>query len=216
MEESLKHTADAASEEVASTSASTPTQPPAIAAAPPSAGSRFLTIGIIMAAIALALFWVKQDNAKNAAKGSTVGKPSAVKVGDVAPRLVLKDLQGKTVSLEDLKGKVVIVDFWATWCEPCQVMIPWLVEFRNRYASRGFEIVGVAMDDDGVASVKPFVEKEQMNYPVLLGTDAAAEDWGGVFGLPTSFMIDREGKIRFSHQGLVGKDIIEKDIRSLL
>ena len=94
-------------------------------------------------------------------------------------------------------------------------MIPWLVEFHNRYASQGLEIVGVSMDDDA-KDVKPFVDQAKMNYPILLGNDAIADAWGGVFGLPTSFMIDRQGKIRATHQGLIGKDVIEKDIRSLL
>ena len=190
---------------------------PAPARAAESTGSKVLTMGIIMAAIALALFWVKQDRASSAARpaGAASG-PSAVKPGAVAPALILKDLDGKTVNLEDLRGKVVIVDFWATWCQPCQIMIPWLVEFRNRYASQGFEIVGVAMDDEGIEAVKPFVTRNKMNYPILLGNEGAATDWGGVYGLPTSFMIDRSGKIRITHQGLVSKDIIERDIRSLL
>jgi len=191
-------------------------RPPVQSSAPQS--SRLLTIGIIIAAVALAMFWVKQDRdaSKSKAGAGTLAGPSAVKVGNAAPKLVLKNLDGKTVNLEDLKGKVVIVDFWATWCQPCTIMIPWLVEFRNRYASQGLEIVGVAMDDEGIEAVKPFVDKNKMNYPVLLGNEGAANDWGGVYGLPTSFMIDRQGKIRITHQGLIGKDIIEKDIRSLL
>jgi thiol-disulfide isomerase/thioredoxin len=193
-------------------------------AAPPSASSRLLTVGILLAAAALAYVWIKQDAATSAARkpsgdGTTQSKaadgPSPIKIGAPAPKLVLKDLEGHTVDLESLKGKVVIVDFWATWCEPCQVMIPWLEEFHNRYASQGLEIVGVSMDDD-VKDVKPFVDKAKMNYPILFGNDAIADAWGGVFGLPTSFMIDRQGKIRATHQGLVGKDVIEKDIRSML
>jgi thiol-disulfide isomerase/thioredoxin len=188
----------------------------ALPAAPPSTGSRLLTIGILMAAAALAFIWIRQDTANKAAVSKASDAPSAIKIGGPAPKLVLKDLQGKTVSLEDLKGKVVIVDFWATWCEPCQIMIPWLEEFHNRYASQGLEIVGVAMDDEGISAVKPFAENAKMNYPVLLGNDATADSWGGVFGLPTSFMIDRQGKIRATHQGLIGKDVLEKDIRGLL
>ncbi len=199
--------------------ASQPASPPA----PPSTSSRLLQIGILAAAAALAFVWIKQDSDKTesrvkSANGTVQAKndgPSPIKIGAPAPKLVLKDLQGRTVDLEDLKGKVVIVDFWATWCEPCQIMIPWLEEFHNRYASQGLEIVGVSMDDD-VKDVKPFVDKAKMNYPILFGNDAIADAWGGVFGLPTSFMIDRQGKIRATHQGLVGKDVIEKDIRSLL
>ena len=191
--------------------------------APQSASSKLLTIGILAAAAALAFVWIKQDADNSAARrksadGTTQSKadgPSPIKIGAPAPKLVLKDLDGHIVDLESLKGKVVIVDFWATWCEPCQVMIPWLEEFHNRYASQGLEIVGVSMDDD-IKDVKPFVDKAKMNYPILFGNDVIADAWGGVFGLPTSFMIDRQGKIRATHQGLVGKDVIEKDIRSLL
>ena len=191
---------------------------------PPSASSKLLTVGILMATVALAVVWIKQDAASSAARKLSVDGtgqskaadgPSPIKIGAPAPKLVLKDLEGHTVDLESLKGKVVIVDFWATWCEPCQVMIPWLEEFHNRYASQGLEIVGVSMDDD-IKDVKPFVDKAKMNYPILFGNDAIADAWGGVFGLPTSFMIDRQGKIRATHQGLIGKDVIEKDIRSML
>jgi thiol-disulfide isomerase/thioredoxin len=198
-------------------------EPQAAPAPPPSGSSRLLTIGILLAAAALAYVWIKQDAATSAARkqsadGTTQSKsdgPSPIKIGAPAPKLVLKDLDGHTVDLESLKGKVVIVDFWATWCEPCQVMIPWLEEFQNRYASQGLEIVGVSMDDD-IKDVKPFADKAKMNYPILFGNDAIADAWGGVFGLPTSFMIDRQGKIRATHQGLIGKDVIEKDIRSML
>jgi thiol-disulfide isomerase/thioredoxin len=191
-------------------------------APPPSTSSRLLTAGILVAAAALAIVWIKQDAANTAARSKAASGtvhadgPSPIGIGAPAPKLVLKDLQGRTVNLEDLKGKVVIVDFWATWCEPCQIMIPWLVEFHNRYASAGLEIVGVAMDDEGITVVKPFADQAKMNYPILLGNDATADSWGGVFGLPTSFLIDRQGKIRATHQGLIGKDVIEKDIRSLL
>ena len=183
-------------------------------------GSRVLTIGILMAALALAAVFVKQDRDKDKATPKTTtedgNKPSAIKNGMPAPKLILKDLNGKTVNLEELKGKVVIVDFWATWCQPCTIMIPWFIEFRNRYGSQGLEIVGVAMDDEGLEAVKPYVEKAKMNYMILLGTEDTAQAWGGIFGLPTSFIIDREGKIQNHHVGLVGRDVFEKDIKGLL
>jgi thiol-disulfide isomerase/thioredoxin len=197
----------------------TPEIPPA---PPPSTSSGLLTVGILLAAVSLGIVWIKQDSDKAAARqkaaatqDSKADGPSPIKIGAPAPKLVLKDLQGHVVNLEDLKGKVVIVDFWATWCEPCQIMIPWLEEFHTRYASSGLEIVGVSMDDD-IKDVIPFADKAKMNYPVVFGNDSVADSWGGVFGLPTSFMIDRQGKIRATHQGLIGKDVIEKDIRSML
>src|SRR5260370_1166893 len=169
---------------------SNPEPPPRAGAA----GSRLLTIGILMATVALAAVFIKQDKDKakeNVAAKAGDGKP--MKMGEMAPKLVLKDLNGKTVSLDSLKGKVVLVDFWATWCEPCTVLIPWFIQFRNRYGSQGLEVVGVAMDDEGLEAVKPYAEKSKMNYVVLLGNEDAAQAWGGIFGLPTSFIIDRQG-----------------------
>ena len=184
-------------------------------------GSRVLTIGILMAALALAAVFIKQDRDKakattTASKSQDGDKAVAIKNGMLAPKLVLKDLNGRTVNLEELKGKVVIVDFWATWCQPCTIMIPWLIQFRNQYGSQGLEIVGVAMDDEGLEAVKPYVEKAKMNYMILLGNEDTAQAWGGIFGLPTSFIIDRDGKIQGKHMGLVGRDVLEKDIKGLL
>jgi thiol-disulfide isomerase/thioredoxin len=165
-------------------------QPEITPAPPPSTSSRLLTIGILAAAAALAVIWIRQDAARGTARlqvsGTTQSKadgPSPIKIGAPAPKLVLKDLQGNTVDLEALKGKVVIVDFWATWCEPCQIMIPWLEEFHNRYASQGLEIVGVSMDDD-IKDVKPFVDKAKMNYPILFGNDAIADAWAASLDCP--------------------------------
>ena len=172
-----------------------PAAPPPAAANP--GGSRLLTIGILLAAVALAAVFIKQDSAKDkgTAKAADGDKPSAMRIGLPAPKLVLKDLNGKTVNLEELKGKVVIVDFWATWCQPCTIMIPWFIEFRNRYGSQGLEVVGVAMDDEGIEAVKPYAEQAKMNYMILLGNEDTAQAWGGIFGLPTSFIIDRDGKV---------------------
>ncbi len=143
----------------------------------------------------------------SAAKDSKKLKP--------APELALKDADGKTVKLSDYKGKVVVLDFWATWCGPCKIEIPWLMEFQRKYKDRGFTVVGVSMDD-GWHVVKPFVEEFRMNYPVVLGTDEAAQAFGGVEVLPTTFIIDKQGRIVETHQGLVGKDEMERVIEGLL
>src|SRR5205085_2203351 len=112
-------------------------------------------VGLLMATVALAAVFMNRDSAKPKTAASTAADgPSEVKIGKPAPKLVLKDLNGKTVSLDQLKGKVVVVDFWATWCGPCQIMIPWFVQLRNQYGSKGFEIVGVAMDDPDADRVK--------------------------------------------------------------
>lgn len=185
-----------------------------------SPASKLLTLGILIAAVALVAVWISKDSTKSSAlagEGSK-GAPrvTAVKVGDMAPELILKDLQGNTVKLSDMKGKVVLVDFWATWCQPCVIMIPWFIEFQNRYNSQGFAVLGVAMDDEGISVVKPYAEKAAMNYTVVLGNEETAEAWGGIFGLPTSFVIDRQGRIQAKHIGLIDRDVFEKDIRGLL
>ena len=109
-----------------------------------------------------------------------------------APDLTLKDLDGKDVSLAQYKGKVVLVNFWATWCEPCRVEIPWLIEMQQKYGAQGFTILGVAMDDEGHSIVAPWVQKERfdvngdkspMNYPIVIGNDAAADKFGGLIRL---------------------------------
>lgn len=139
------------------------------------------------------------------------------------PDLKLKDLQGKEVSLADLKGNVVFVNFWATWCGPCQEEIPSLIDMQNKYASKGFTVLGIAMDDEGQSVVAPFVAKEKydvngqkllINYPIVLGTDEAADKFGGILGYPTSFLISRSGKQIMKFQGPPDISIIEKAVES--
>lgn len=155
--------------------------------------------------------------------GMTVAASSVA--GKPAPDLKLKDLDGKEVSLADLKGKVVLVNFWATWCDPCREEIPWLIEMQAKYGSRGFTVVGVAMDDEGKSAVAPFVAKERfdvrgqqlpMSYPIWLGSDDAADQFGGILGYPTSFLISKDGKQVEKYQGLLNYDQLVKDIESQL
>jgi thiol-disulfide isomerase/thioredoxin len=142
-----------------------------------------------------------------------------------APEIRLKDLNGKEVSLADYKGQVVLLNFWATWCDPCRVEIPWLIDLQAKYASRGFTVVGVAMDEEGKSVVAPFIEKERfdvngkqlpMDYPILLGDDEASEKFGGILGYPTSFLISRDGKQVMKIQGLRSYDEIAKAIEDQL
>jgi peroxiredoxin len=133
-----------------------------------------------------------------------------------APNFTLLDSNGAKVTLAGLKGKVVLLNFWATWCGPCQVEIPWFVEFNKTYKARGLAVVGVSMDEDGWKSVKPYLATKKIDYPIVIGTEDVAKAYGGVDSLPSTFIIDRDGKIAFSHTGLVGKDTYETEIRSLL
>ena len=133
-----------------------------------------------------------------------------------APDFELKDVNGKVVHLSDYKGKVVLLDFWATWCGPCGIEIPWFTEFQRKYKDRGFTVLGVSMDDGGWKDVKPFVAEQKINYQIVLGDDKTSDRYGDVEALPTTFVIDREGRIASVHVGLVDKKEFDDAIQQLL
>jgi len=134
----------------------------------------------------------------------------------VAPDFELRDSDGRTVRLSDYRGKVVLLNFWATWCGPCAIEIPWFVEFERRHKDRGFAVLGIAMDDEGWEVVRPFMSRFRINYRVLMGNDKVAHAYGGVDSLPTSFLIDREGKVFRVHVGLVSRGRYENELQELL
>ena len=163
----------------------------------------------------------KSNLAQNIAGNPATG----IKAGTPEPDLKLKTIDGKEVLLADYKGKVVFVNFWATWCDPCRVEIPWLIAMQNKYGPKGFTVVGIAMDEEGKSVVAPFLDKERfdvdgqklpMNYPIVLGTDEAADKFGGILGYPSSFLISRDGKIVTKFQGLKSEDELTKAIESQL
>jgi peroxiredoxin len=134
-----------------------------------------------------------------------------------APEFTLKDANGQTARLSDYKGKVVLLDFWATWCGPCKIEIPWFMEFEQQFKDRGFAVVGVSMDEDGWTAVKPYLIKMKVNYRILLGNDQIGTLYGGVESLPTTFLIDRQGKIASVHIGVTtGKEDFKDAIVHLL
>jgi peroxiredoxin len=133
-----------------------------------------------------------------------------------APDFALKDGDGKVVHLSDYKGKVVVLDFWATWCGPCRIEIPWFTDLERNHKDKGFEVVGVSMDDEGWEVVKPFLAEVGVNYRIVMGNDSTAQAYGGVDALPTTFLIDREGKIAAVHVGLVNKKDIVNGVEQLL
>ncbi len=133
-----------------------------------------------------------------------------------APNFTLRDANGAPVSLADYKGKVVLLNFWATWCGPCALEIPWFEQFEQQYKSEGFAVLGVSMDDDGWSAVKPYIAERKINYRVLLGNDSVSQLYGGVDSLPTTFMIDREGRLAYTHVGLAGKNDYLSEIQNLL
>jgi thiol-disulfide isomerase/thioredoxin len=129
----------------------------------------------------------------------------------------LKDFTGKTVKLSDFKGKVILLDFWATWCEPCKLEIPWFIEFQNKYGPSGFQAIGISVDDTA-AQLAPYVAKMKMNYPVLQGKDHddIQNAFGPLVGIPVTVVISRDAKMCVKHLGISSKEKFEKEIKSLL
>src|SRR5215468_93539 len=137
----------------------------------------------------------------------------------------MKSLEDSTITVGDYRGKVVLVNFWATWCEPCKVEIPWLIEMQTKYAGKGFTVLGIAMDDEGKPVVAPFVAKERyevngqkqaMNYPIVVGNEKVAEKFGGLLGYPTSVLISRDGRVLKRTTGLIDYEATTKMIEGAL
>jgi peroxiredoxin len=132
-----------------------------------------------------------------------------------APDFALKDVNGQTVHLSDYRGKVVLLDFWATWCGPCKIEIPWFQEFERQYKDKGFAVLGVAMDEEGWQVVKPFAQHVGINYRLVIGDDSIA-DLYSIEAWPTTLLIDRDGNVAAVHVGLSGKNEFEDGIQELL
>lgn len=132
-----------------------------------------------------------------------------------APEFSLTDLAGQKLDLHDYEGKVVLLDFWATWCGPCRIEIPEFEDLQNRYRDQGFAVIGISMDDS-VPPVKDFYQQFKMNYPVAIGDSKLAELYGGIFGLPTTMVIGRDGRIYAKHVGLTDISVFEGEIKELL
>jgi peroxiredoxin len=133
-----------------------------------------------------------------------------------APSFDLKDVSEKSVKLADFKGRVVLMNFWATWCGPCKAEIPWFQEFDKKYSDRGLSVLGVSMDEDGWKAVTPYIDERKISYRMVLGNERLSDLYGGVDSLPTTFLIDTDGKIAAIHHGLVSKETYRKEIEDLL
>jgi cytochrome c biogenesis protein CcmG/thiol:disulfide interchange protein DsbE len=133
----------------------------------------------------------------------------------VAPDFTLRTLSGEQLQLSSYRGKVVLLDFWATWCDPCREETPHLVELQNKFGSQGLQVIGVSMDD-GPEPVRDFYKQFQMNYPVVMGNARIGELYGGVLELPIAFLIGRDGRVQAKHIGATQASVFEKEVASLL
>ena len=189
--------------------------------------SLLFVVGIILVVTSL-LFLGKRATHENTAQlpanGNGANAPisnpaqSGPEIGSMAPDfdLPVLDAKGKTMKLSSLRGKAVIVDFWATYCGPCKIEMPWFVELQNKYGPDGLQIVGVAEDDAGEKAISDFTHKMGINYPILLGTEKVADLYGGLDGLPTTFFVDRSGKIIDRQLGLISESVIVDNIKKSL
>lgn len=132
------------------------------------------------------------------------------------PEFSIQDLEGDLFTNEKLDGKVALVNFWATWCGPCKIEMPWFVDFQRKYKDRGFTVLAISLDEEGWDPVREFAAELELNFPVVLGDDPVAEDFGGIRALPTTLLVDRAGNIVFTHTGLVSKRTYEDEIEALL
>lgn len=184
------------------------------------------SVVIITVLLLIGVTWKLDKATRVKVKIPATGAPPAdVAIGTPAPDVTFKDLDGKDVSLASYRGKVVLVNFWATWCEPCYIEIPWLIEMQEKYGAKGFTVLGIAMDEEGKSAVTPFLAKERfnvngqkspMNYPIVLGNDDVATKFGGLLGYPTSFLISKDGKEIKKIQGLISYEEITNAIESQL
>ena len=141
--------------------------------------------------------------------------PFPVEQRKAAPDFTLTDTQGHEVTLSGYKGKVVLLDFWATWCGACQFEVPWYSEFAKKYGDKGLAVVGVSMDKEGMAAVKPYMEQKKMEYTVVLGNDELVPQFG-LKTIPVTWLIDREGRVAIVHVGMVDRESFEGNIQKLL
>jgi peroxiredoxin len=155
------------------------------------------------------------DSAKPAAANAMAAVAALPKLGP-APKWTLKDVNGADVTSEQFKGKVVVIDFWATWCPPCREEIPGYVALAQKYGQDGLVIIGISLDQGGPEVVKDFAKKYKINYPLVMGDDTVVAAFGGVEAIPTTLLIDRDGQVRDRKLGMVEKEEYEKRIVAAL
>jgi peroxiredoxin len=174
-----------------------------------------LFLVLIVVITAMLVFGRKRNNlAANASAGGKIVEGSFK--GKPAPDFSLQTLDGQTLKLSDLRGKAVVLNFWATWCTPCKAEMPWFVDFQKQYGGQGLQMVGVAMDDSAKDDIDKFAKQMGVNYPVVLGKESLADQYGGVDFLPTTFYIDRSGNIQDRVFGIVDRREAEASVKKVL
>jgi thiol-disulfide isomerase/thioredoxin len=170
-----------------------------------------LILFFVAAIVAAMLFAGLRTARNNRANGPANGL-----IGNLAPDFDLQTLDGKNLKLSDLRGKAVLLNFWATYCGPCKIEMPWFVELQKQYGPEGFQIVGVAMDDASTDEIAKFAKEMGVNYPILIGKDSVAESYGGVSVLPTTFFVDRDGKLIAREFGLQSRSVFVDHIKKAM
>jgi thiol-disulfide isomerase/thioredoxin len=178
---------------------------------PTSTKSKLLAGALLALVIVVGLYYVNRYWIARAVRAQSKGDENHPQ----APAFSLTDITGKPLQLSDYQGKVVVLDFWATWCGPCRIEIPGFIELQKRYAAQGFTMIGISMDDSP-EPVVDFYKELQMNYPVAVGNDRLGELYGGMPGLPTTFIIGRDGRIYAKHVGATDPAVFDAEIKQLL
>ena len=176
-----------------------------------------LPTAVLLVVLVAAMFFTGRYLANRSRAGAA--RPARISgdaKGQLAPEFELRDLAGKNVRLSDYHGKVVLLNFWATWCPPCKEEMPWFVDLQQRYGAQGLQVIGVAMDDSDQKTIESFAKRLGVNYPVLLGKESIAQAYGDVQFRPDTFYIGRDGKIVLHVQGLVNRKEIEEHVKKAL